>query len=103
MGTVIAHLGMTSFRIDFVTHAGMAELADAADSKSADRKVVGVRPPLPAPQDSKRLRRKMAPPSERPFSCWCMFWCMLDQANRRLRADPEEMRSTTPMFDSAKK
>ena len=27
----------------------MAELADAADSKSADRKVVGVRPPLPAP------------------------------------------------------
>jgi hypothetical protein len=31
------------------TLAGMAELADAADSKSADRKVVGVRPPLPAP------------------------------------------------------
>jgi hypothetical protein len=30
--------------------AGMAELADAADSKSADRKVVGVRPPLPAPR-----------------------------------------------------
>ena len=29
----------------------MAELADAADSKSADRKVVGVRPPLPAPQN----------------------------------------------------
>src|SRR5689334_9302295 len=28
----------------------MAELADAADSKSADRKVVGVRPPLPAPR-----------------------------------------------------
>ena len=26
----------------------MAELADAADSKSADRKVMGVRPPLPA-------------------------------------------------------
>ena len=32
------------------TQAGMAELADAADSKSADRKVVGVRPPLPAPR-----------------------------------------------------
>jgi hypothetical protein len=32
-----------------VIKAGMAELADAADSKSADRKVVGVRPPLPAP------------------------------------------------------
>jgi hypothetical protein len=29
----------------------MAELADAADSKSADRKVVGVRPPLPAPKE----------------------------------------------------
>src|ERR1035438_675286 len=29
--------------------AGMAELADAADSKSVDRKVMGVRPPLPAP------------------------------------------------------
>ena len=27
----------------------MVELADAADSKSADRKVMGVRPPLPAP------------------------------------------------------
>src|SRR5438270_13799577 len=32
------------------TRAGMAELADAADSKSADPyQVVGVRPPLPAP------------------------------------------------------
>ena len=31
----------------------MAELADAADSKSADRKVVGVRPPLPAPTKQK--------------------------------------------------
>ena len=27
----------------------MAELADAADSKSADRKVIGVRFPFPAP------------------------------------------------------
>ena len=27
----------------------MTELADVADSKSADRKVMGVRPPLPAP------------------------------------------------------
>src|SRR5579862_3650147 len=34
-------------------NAGMAELADAADSKSADRKVVGVRPPLPAPFKTK--------------------------------------------------
>ena len=29
--------------------AGMAELADAADSKSADLRVLGVRLPLPAP------------------------------------------------------
>jgi hypothetical protein len=38
--------------------AGMAELADAADSKSADRKVVGVRPPLPAPTKKKGLQEK---------------------------------------------
>jgi hypothetical protein len=37
------------------TQAGMVELADAADSKSADRKVMGVRPPLPAPKILKRL------------------------------------------------
>jgi hypothetical protein len=29
--------------------AGMAELADAADSKSADLRVLGVQLPLPAP------------------------------------------------------
>jgi hypothetical protein len=29
--------------------AGMAESADAADSKSAEGNLVGVRPPLPAP------------------------------------------------------
>ena len=38
------------------TQAGMAELADAADSKSADLRVMGVRPPLPAPS-SKNLYR----------------------------------------------
>ena len=38
----------------------MAELADAADSKSADRKVVGVRPPLPAPIKFTNKSNKMS-------------------------------------------
>jgi hypothetical protein len=45
----------------------MAELADAADSKSADRKVVGVRHPLPAPRrgiKNEYLARKMSPQLE---------------------------------------
>src|SRR5882672_8854014 len=32
--------------------AGMAELADAADSKSAGLRPLGVRPPLPAPKQN---------------------------------------------------
>ena len=43
------------------TPAGMAELADAADSKSADRKVVGVRPPLPAPSKSVMKNSSLQP------------------------------------------
>ncbi len=33
----------------------MAELADAADSKSAEGNLVGVRPPLPAPNNHCRI------------------------------------------------
>jgi hypothetical protein len=36
--------------LDLPPQAGMAELADAADSKSADLRVLGVRLPLPAPK-----------------------------------------------------
>ena len=45
----------------------MAELADAADSKSADRKVMGVRFPLPAPIESISYKNK------RIFGC--VFLC----------------------------
>src|SRR5579871_5500953 len=46
----------------------MAELADAADSKSADLRVLGVRLPLPAPkpdpfEDSSLTRRNCGSPS----------------------------------------
>jgi hypothetical protein len=37
------------------SRAGMAELADAADSKSADLRVLGVRLPLPAPAQIVRV------------------------------------------------
>ena len=44
--------GLDRVRSELIGRAGMAELADAADSKSAGLRPVGVRPPLPAPKIS---------------------------------------------------
>ena len=62
--------------------AGMAELADAADSKSADRKVMGVRPPLPAPKIPKGLQEKPATPQRVAGFVWWLFWRLLITATK---------------------
>jgi hypothetical protein len=59
----------------------MAELADAADSKSAEGNLVGVRPPLPAP-NPKRVILKMANLSERPFSLVAIGFDVRDRYSR---------------------
>jgi hypothetical protein len=53
----------------------MAELADAADSKSADRKVVGVRPPLPAP--TKSYIESAAQDGQLIFAWWLLWQLLL--------------------------
>src|SRR5215470_7509330 len=52
----------------------MAKLADAADLKSADRKVVGVQVPLRAPIKSIAYigMHQMGDPE---FMRWCRSWC----------------------------
>ncbi len=51
--------------------AGMAELADAADSKSADLRVLGVRLPLPAPNKTPQVFKRLLRLDLvcRPFLC----------------------------------
>jgi hypothetical protein len=59
-GSSAASMAVRYFLKQAPPQAGMAELADAADSKSADRKVVGVRPPLPAPIKFTNKSNKMS-------------------------------------------
>jgi len=47
------------------------------DSKSADRKVVGVRPPLPAPQDSKVVISIWPLDFRGAKIVWWPFWWLL--------------------------
>jgi hypothetical protein len=54
----------------------MAELADAADSKSAEGNLVGVRPPLPAPRFEK-IYKQNGLSMARGYFAWWLFWWLL--------------------------
>src|SRR5207248_8342486 len=70
-----------SFRFSFVAcslRAGVAELADALDSKSSDRKIVWVRSPPPAfSPDWNNLPRS---PQRERFSRFCVHFPASDQS-----------------------
>ena len=59
----------------------MAELADAADSKSAEGNLVGVRPPLPAP-NSKSYRTE--PQIEKVKSVWATLILTVSDSDPRI-------------------
>ena len=50
--------------------AGMAELVDAADSKSADSNIVGIRLPLPAPNEPRRSAVESRQPDPADAATW---------------------------------
>jgi hypothetical protein len=79
----------------------MAELADAADSKSAEGNLMGVRFPLPAPRLQKTYSEMASTTREAIFLRWLFWWlfvypvlklgplsCYLDAFAKR-NGDPE--------------
>ena len=85
----------------------MAELADAADSKSADRKVVGVRPPLPAPRLQTTYKQNGLSIARGHFAWWLFWWLLvsyfltlfrIDVANRSHKTAGSVKVAPTPFF-----